>query len=239
MLDRLTAGAFRLASSLRGDRAFHPDGVAFTARWEPAGGPAGHGSRLLGPDGAETVVRFSRGAGLPHALPDVLGVAVKILDAHGDASDQDLALASSLRGPFLRRLLVPQRDFAGAVFSSIAPYAVAGRRVVVLGDVVRSDAAGPVGHVPFERLADAPAAPVDLRLRLSPGDEVLGWVRVGARLPEDLSRDLRFDPWNTGPDLEPVGWLNRLRQPTYAASQEGRDAPEAGVRAHVPTDTPR
>jgi hypothetical protein len=233
VLDRLTAGAFRLASSLRGDRAFHPDGVAFLGRWEPEGGPTGDGSRLLGPAGAEALVRFSRGAGLPHGFPDVLGVAVKILDAHGDGSDQDLALASSLRGPFLRRLLVPQRDFSGTVFSSIAPYEVAGRRVVVLGDV-----GGSAGDMPFDRLADAPSAPVDVRLRLSPGD-VLGRVRVGARLPDELSRDLRFDPWNTGPDLEPVGWLNRLRQPTYAASQEGRDAPDAGVRAHLPTDASR
>jgi hypothetical protein len=53
------------------------------------------------------LLRFSRGAGLPEPLPDALGVAIKLPDAHGPSADQDLLLTSSSDRPLLRRLLLP------------------------------------------------------------------------------------------------------------------------------------
>jgi hypothetical protein len=49
----------------------------------------------------------------------------------------------------------------------------------------------------------------------------------GPAAPE-VVEGLRYDPGNTGPDLQPRGALNRLRQPTYAAGQKGRGAPVDG-----------
>lgn len=228
MLDQLTAGLFRGLSAARGERVFHPDGASFRAHFEPDPRPEELGESLLLRGEREAVVRFSRGVGLPRAAPDILGVAVKLLDVYGPDHDQDLALASSGRSPVGRRLLVPRRDFAGTVFSSILPYAAAGRRVVVL-----AAATGRRGPVPLEALVDASHGPMDLRLWLEPGDVTLGWLRLGPRLSAEASADVRFDPWHTGPGLRPVGLLNRLRRPTYAASQEGRDAPAAGIRRHL------
>lgn len=223
MLDQLTARLFRALSAARDKRFFHPDGAAFLARFQPDPQPAVlQGSPLLSSE-REAIVRFSRGVGLPRGAPDILGVAVKVLDVYASGHHQDLALASSGRSVLLRRMLVPHRDFASAVFSSVLPYQAAARRVVVM-------AAAPTeaGDVSLDRLVRASSAPMNLRLWLEPGDATLGWLRIGERLPAQASAELRFDPWNTGPDLRPVGMLNRLRRPTYAASQEGRGAQSGG-----------
>lgn len=229
MIARLTAAVFRGLSAARGARVFHPDGVAYRARWEPAG-PAGDAGGVLASPASEArevdaVVRFSRAIGLPETAPDILGAAVKLLDAHGAGRDQDLALASSGRSAVSRHVLVPTRGFSGAVFSSLLPYAASGERVTVMAEMVDDTPARP-----FAALRDDEVAPADLRLWLEPSGRELGVLRVGDRLPAAVSRDLRFDPWHTGPGLRPIGWLNRLRRPAYAASQEGRDAPAAGAR---------
>lgn len=226
LLERLTAAVFRGLSAARGARVFHPEGVAYRARWEPEGSA---GDVLTSPASeprqVDAVLRLSRAIGLPDATPDILGAAVKLLDAHGPGRDQDLALASSGRSVVSRHVLVPTRGFTGAVFSSLLPYAVAGERVTVLAEMIEATPARP-----FARLRDGEVAPADLRLWLEPTGRELGVLRVGERLPDQVSRDLRFDPWHTGPGLRPVGWLNRLRRPAYAASQDGRDAPAAGAR---------
>jgi hypothetical protein len=36
---------------------------------------------------------------------------------------------------------------------------------------------------------------------------------------------LRYNPWNNGPGVLPVGILNALRRPAYLASQLHRTAP--------------
>jgi hypothetical protein len=65
-------------------------------------------------------------------LPDVLGVAVKLPNAHGPGADQDLLLTSSTSRPLLRRLLFPARSFVRGAFSTALPYDLGGERVVVL-----------------------------------------------------------------------------------------------------------
>lgn len=73
-----------------------------------------------------SLVRFSRGAGLPEPLPDALGVAVKLPDAYGPGNDQDLLLTSSTDRPLLRRLLFPATSFVRGVFSTALPYELGG-----------------------------------------------------------------------------------------------------------------
>ncbi len=115
----VTAGtsAVRLASRLRGERAIHPRGRAFSGTVVLTGG-AGTGAALLDTAGTyDAVVRFSRSAGLPPRLPDVYGLAVRLVDAHGPGASQDLLLDSTQPAPLLRRLPWPRWDATSAVYS--------------------------------------------------------------------------------------------------------------------------
>lgn len=228
VFSEVLGGAFRRLSELRGKRVFHPDGVAFRAMWrtEDREALAGMPSEEL--DG---VVRLSRGVGLPEGSPDVLGVAIKVLDAGGDGDDLDLLLARSGSGAIGRRLLVPARDFT-APFSSLLPYATPDGRRGPVTAVIQQDEADP-GPCTFEALRDAATAGLTIALAVD-GGRTIASVAVGDRLEDALSADLRFDPSHHGGPLRPVGWLNRIRMPVYAESQDGRDAPPAGARPRLP-----
>ena len=124
MGDAATAATFGVLSALRGKRFFHPSGVAFAGRVDVEPGP-GYGVPLLDEQRSfEAIARFSRGAGTPEPLPDVLGLAVRILDAHGKGLHQDLLLVTSDRRPLGRHLLLPARGFLSRSYSSVLPYSV-------------------------------------------------------------------------------------------------------------------
>lgn len=221
-LDVLTKPLFRALARLRGGRVFHPRGAAYEATWNQAdGGPLdGHDGRQ-GPSRA--VVRVSRGVGLPSALPDVLGVAVKLLDLHGPGHDQDLLFASVLGGRWGNRLLAPGRTFSGRTFSTVLPYAIDGRRTAMVATVAGEPSTatdGPDG-----------ATGVEVHVRLLSDGAAVGSVVLGRRLSASVAEDLQFDPWHTGPSVRPLGAWNRLRRPVYVASQQGRGASPMGAGA--------
>jgi hypothetical protein len=216
---------FGAASALRRARIFHPDGVAFHGRCATTGG-LGSGVRLF--DRAEdhaAVVRFSRGVGLPESMPDILGLAVRIVDAHGPGHDQDLLLVTSGGAPGARHALVPTRTFAHQRWSSLLPFSLPDGRRVVIG-------ARPVDVDPrvttLEALRKA-AAGGDLQFALEVAEPRGPWievaqVEVGAELDDAAAERLRFDPSTSGGGLGPVGFLQAIRHRAYAGSQRGRDA---------------
>jgi hypothetical protein len=222
----LLAAPFRTASRWRGARVFHPYGAVWHAEWRPSGTDVLPGSRLV----ARThpaLLRLSHAIGAPPHAPDVLGWAVSVLDVHGPGRDQDLLLASTGDGRVTRHLLRPARRLTGTTMSSLLPYDVAGhgRRVVTARAVPSRDV----------RYADvlaarAPVPAFSVRLGGPDGPEV-ATVHATGRAAPGIAAALRYDPWHTGPELRPVGWPNRLRRPTYRASQDGRGAPAAGWRA--------
>lgn len=222
------ATAFGLASRLRGARAFHPRGIVVHATWRPAAaaGPL-RGSPLVAAE-HPAVLRLSHGVGLPPALPDVLGWAVKVLDVYGPGRDQDLLLASAGRGRLGRHLLRPGRDLSRATLSSLLPYAVAeaGRSTIVARGVPGSP---PVTYADLLRAGPGCLPTYEVRFGGHTGP-LLATVRPGLPADQEVGEATRFDPWHTGPQLRPVGWVNRLRAPTYAASQDGRGAPAGGWR---------
>lgn len=120
MVDALTAPLFKALARLRGARAFHPRGAAYAASWVPADhvrlrdGDAGTAQEH------DAIVRVSRGVGLPPALPDVLGVAVRVIDLHGRDQHQDLLLASVAGAGLGSRVLVPRRTFSTTAFLAAA-----------------------------------------------------------------------------------------------------------------------
>lgn len=214
----ITAGAFGLLAALRRNRVFHPVGEAF------------EGALRLHPEATEVLpteltgslevtVRFSRGAGVPEPLPDVLGVAIKMPLQGG--TEQDLLLASSGAPVGLRNLLIPARSFFAPAYSSILPYRVRGGTQVVFG--ARADASQAGRRGDFGDLSAAAAAAAlrfDLLVaELSGPWRTIGSLEVTRRLPQETSRALRFNPWNTHADLQPAGPLNTLRKRAYQASQ--------------------
>src|SRR5690606_33159775 len=184
----VTAAACRTAASLRGARAFHPRGLAFAAEvvlvraTAPPGFPRG---RYRG------IVRFSRGAGLPAAVPDILGIGVRVVDAGGPHVHQDLLMASTGWSVVGRRLLRPRRSFTSGVLSTILPYDVGGRRVLI-GARVAGDR--PLALADVDVLAAA-RRPVEL-LWSTPGGlwRVLGEVRPDVPLDDEAGRRLDLDP---------------------------------------------
>ena len=203
-----TFGALALA---RRARALHPKGASFHATFRPLGvSPTG---LELFDAGAEhpALVRFSRGIGLGERLPDLLGLAVKVLEVGELHGEQDLLLTTAGTAPVARHVFRPTRRFASGMFSSVLPFDVAGR-ARVLGAVVEQE--------------PRPGTRVVLRLAQPEGP----WgdvAEVVLGTPLDTVQDgrLRFNVTQAAGGIRPLGLLNRLRGPAYEASQAIEPAP--------------
>jgi hypothetical protein len=229
----VVAAGFYTLAALRNRRSLHPMGIGYQGwlrvpnQWPPQSGVP------LFQAGAthQALLRFSRGAGLPEPLPDALGVAIKLPDAHGPGAHQDLLLTSSTDRPLLRRLLFPARSFVRGAFSTALPYDLGSDRVVLLLVPAHTSAgrsADGAGHrAAGGALAELRATADGLRFELRTGrsfghSQPLATLRLGAPLPAEQTEALRFNPWTTGPGIRPAGWLNLLRDVAYRASQRGR-----------------
>ena len=145
-----------VASRLRGERIIHAKGAGFRATVSllPAAGwlaiPLADG-----PTERAGCVRLSRAIGLPDALPDVLGFALRIFDADGAGGVQDLLLSSSGTRPVLRHALTAKRDPLHSTYSSITPFSVGDRRLLVAAFPRSGGIGGRIEGSRFE-LATAP-----------------------------------------------------------------------------------
>lgn len=219
------AGLFRRLSRWRGRRAFHPYGVGFAVHLERLDGGAVLPAEIDG----EAIVRLSRSLGAPEWLPDPCGLALRVPDAYGPGRHQDLLLVSSGRAPLVRHLLLPSRGFCDRAYSSILPYRLAGEMVVMLAVADRDPGAGPL----LAELRERDRGELEFELAIASlrgAPRPVARLRLGSRLPAALTERLAFDPCNSGGGLEPAGWLNRLRGPSYGASQGGRAEVYAGHR---------
>jgi hypothetical protein len=134
---------------------------------------------------------------------------MRIPDAYGPGHHQDLALASSGRRPFVRHALVLGREFARAFYSSILPYRF-GHRTVIFGAKL---------HQSVES-----AGQLEVRILAAPARGAwceFGSIRLDRVVDEVDARRLRFNPWNSGGGIRPLGVLNALRDPAYRGSQMG------------------
>lgn len=220
VLDTLLGAPFAVASRLRGARIFHPRGVVVSATWDPD--PAVLPGAPLTAAPLQALVRVSHAIGFPPDVPDILGVAIRALDAHGPGRHQDLLFASSGTGPVSRHLLRPATSVTRTTMSTLLPYDVAG----IGRHPLCAHAVGADRPVTYPEVVQDPGT-------MLPDFEVVVWAPRPARLAVVRTHEhvdpaagehLRFDPWNTGSELRPAGLVNRLRRPTYAASQRGRGA---------------
>jgi hypothetical protein len=219
---RLVAVPVAALTRVRGAKPMHPRGTLFTAVLERSG--ADLGVPWLDEAGRDDVlVRLSRGAGLPPALPDLLGLALRVPGER----PVDLLLSSTGRGRWTRRVPVLRRD-AATTYGSIMAYRGAGGPVRLAAD----PAGGPL---PSDRDGLAAAAPgrlVTLSAAIGPGPwQPFGTVTLGAAsVPPDP--ELPFDAvLHAPPGLVADGPLARFRRPAYAAARAARGADlEAGPR---------
>lgn len=72
------------------------------------------------PGVTEGIVRFSRAMGLPRALPDIHGLALRVARADGDPAD--LLMATTGLGRFSRFVLKPTLQRGGGAYSTLLPY---------------------------------------------------------------------------------------------------------------------
>lgn len=171
------------------------------------------------------VVRLSRAAGLPQPLPDGHGLAVRLLDAHDSGHHQDFVLHTSLDGPIAHHLLLPSRGFFSLPYSSVLLYRI-GETVRLVGAIPRTEPLG--GGTDFEQLLRT-AERGEVRFALALAEPLGRWrpvaeLRLGKRVPPPDADRLRFNPWNTGGGIRPVGPLMGLREAAYRESQRGWSA---------------
>lgn len=219
VLELVGAAMVRAASLVRGERVIHAKGTTLAGRLVVPGG-AGLGVALLDePARHEVLVRFSRSLGLPDRLPDVLGVAVRVLHAHGPGRHQDLLLDSTVPLPVARRLPLPMYDLLGAVYTTVTSYELAGRRHLL---ALLPDPGAPATR----SLADVAGRGDGARLRLAVAGGHRSWREVAALElggPVPGGRAVHFSPDVTGGGIRAVGWLQDLRRQAYRASHVGPD----------------
>jgi len=214
------AAAIRLVQR---PRPLHPHGVALAGTLTPVAGRAASGLAWLDALDAPLAVdaRLSRSVGLPAALPDVLGIALRI--PADDGTTVDVLLASTGLSPVGRLLLAPHRSVSGAGLSTLMPYR-GSAGPVLLGVVADREPRLPGSPADLGRaLAERP-----LRLRLLQATPRGRW-HVAARI--ELTHDAA-GPLDTAARADPVlaappgdttyAWTRRLRAPGYRIARAGR-----------------
>jgi hypothetical protein len=170
------------------------------------------------------IVRLSRGAGVPEPLPDILGLAVRIEDAHGAGAHQDLLMVTSWGSPVLRHVLLPVRDFAHERWSGVLPYRIGGRSMLI--GARRVDASGR-SYVGLDDLShEAAGAGLRFTLEIAPITgrwQPVGEIVLGTPVSPDLADALRFNAANTGGGIDPAGVLQAMRRRAYRMSQAARE----------------
>jgi hypothetical protein len=222
-----------LLAALRRGKAVHPDGVVHAGQLKVEGAKATPaGSSLLAEPGTHAcVVRFSRSVGLPRPVPDLLGIAIRVLEAYGPGAHQDFMLVSSGDLPVVRHLFLPSKDFQARPYTSSLPYEAGSERFLI-GLLPRDSSPRPGGADEFARLAAAAATgDLEFDLSVSRGSgkfQPVGRLQIGRPLERDLD-SLRFDTLNTNGGLRPAGVINAMRPRAYRLSQAAwrRTQPDA------------
>jgi hypothetical protein len=228
-------------SFIRQSRTFHPRGILCRAEVETltTDGPAtAVAARLSG----AALVRFSSAIWKQVEWKDVLGCALRFCESPvGErvrATDQDLLFAT-IRRPWtmaLSPLATHQHDFFANHYYAVSPFEVAELgRVEWRLTPENKAAAGGAHRSRSERFHAA--------LKEGSANFVLEWARyrkpwaafddrafqplVRIHLVEAVDLDqeaLRFNPFQTGRGLKPVGFIHSLRPRAYSGSQHARPA---------------
>jgi hypothetical protein len=198
----LAAGAGALGALRQRVKPLHPEGELRRATLTHTPPAIASGVPWLDGTGQDdAVVRVSRAIGLPEVLPDVQGLAVRVLL---DAGEADILLASTGLGPVTRYLLTPARRVTGRALTTLLPYR-SPRGPLLLAAVPESEHA-------FELRWAGPAGPW----------HTFGRLDLGAPFGDDLH--VSFDPVvNVVPGLSQYSWVRTLREPAYWTARTRTD----------------
>jgi hypothetical protein len=223
--------------TVRGPRPLHPTGLLLEGvlRWRPTGsvdsGIAWIDER--GDSDAPVTARLSRAAGLPAALPDVLGLALRV---GVDGGTADLLLSTTGIGFPGRFLLAPHRTPSGAVFCTLMPYR-GQRGPVLVAARSRTPRRLPARTESIRQALLADPWVLDLMFAPPAGR----WYRfaeleLAPRRGAIDSPALRFDPVRAPPPgAGTYEWTRLLRAPAYsAARRDRRPQPPRSDRRQVP-----
>lgn len=222
-LTDLAATPFRWGSAIRHARIFHPDGLLAEGSIERLA-PADAG---LPVPSCDVVARLSKAAGTPGALPDAVGLALRI-PPQVDGAAWDILLASAGSSVLGRAIgLRPVTSWTGHTLTSLMPLRYRGTNWWLRARVLTE-------------ISGAGVALDNVRHQLENGEIEIALDQARGRA--DFSRlarltlhrllvpphgeDVAFDPiLHTAPGVQLYpGWLASLRARAYDRSREGRDA---------------
>jgi hypothetical protein len=219
----------RRIAQWRSAPALHPQGLMCTGVLDvPGSAEARWGAAWLDRPGSYPVtVRWSRALGLPAALPDGLGLAVRVPDADGSGTALDLLLTSSGADRLGRHLPLPRHQALAGPYSTLLSYQAGDRERVLVALPVRGDRGRVRADLPAMRRA-LDQAPIRFELCAAGAGEP--WHRFGtltllASRPAATHTTVSYDPYaHCLPELRPTARLRRLRSAAYRGSRRGRSA---------------
>jgi hypothetical protein len=200
---QILRAATGLVAARPAGKPLHPRGSLSSRTLSRFGGEERTGAAWLDNAGRDDVlVRVSRAVGLPSAVPDVYGLAVRAPTAHGHG---DLLFASTGLGRFTRFALTLTRSPGGRAMTTLLPYRT------------------PVGAVLLSATFDD-----DRKVTLAWAIRTGAWHRFAHLTLDDSpvaqgDQQVSFDPvCNVLPGLENYPWVRLLREPSYATARRSR-----------------
>jgi len=196
------AGATRALAWLRpADKPLHPEGVTLLGRIDRLGSAPPSGVPWLDDVGQdEVLVRLSRAVGLPAPLPDIHGLAIRLVS---DEHPGDVLLASTGWGRLGRFVLTMGRRPESRPLTTLLPYRTAAGPVV-LGARATDSASYQLSWAPYD--GDwRPFATLELS-----GEQA-------------LDQEISFDPVRRQvPGLAQYPVVVHLREPSYLWARRSR-----------------
>lgn len=223
-LSDVAAAPFRWGSAIRHRRIFHPDGVFAEGSIERLA-PANGGLPIPSSD---VVARVSKAIGTPGALPDIIGLALRLTPQGDPGAPWDILLASAGSGVLSRTVgLRPVTSWTGQTLTSLMPLRYR-QSYWWLRARLATEIRGPGLSLDSVRI-QLENGGIEFALDQARGRSAfrqLGRVRLTKVLALPPGEDMSFDPvLHTAPGVElSPGWLAGLRASAYGRSREGRDA---------------
>jgi hypothetical protein len=215
---RTFAALFWLLKRLRPVRPIHSVGLQLGGQLERLGTDFASGIPWLDEPGTNDVVaRLSRSIGLPPRFPDIIGLALRITV---DGDPADILLASTGTSRTGRFLLLPRRNLATGVMTTLMPYKGAHGPVQLAARTLRPIVQLPADSAGFQQALGREDWTLGLYHALPCGH----WQQFATLTlrPGRDGRDtsMRFDPvLHRLPDAAMYPWIETLREPSYAVSR--------------------
>ena len=217
----LAARPFGWGSAIRGKRFFHPVGVLAEGTVERIAPPT---SGLPIPSSG-LVARVSKATGTPGALPDFIGLALRV---QADATPWDILLVSAGSGVLRRTLgLRPVTSWTGQDMTTLMPLRYGGQFWWLRARIITEFSGLGVSLDAVRERIEQGGIEVVLDQACGRADfETVARVMLTSVIDERQGEDVSFDPVvNTASGLELYPqWLADLRTRAYRRSREGREA---------------